>query len=224
MMKNNRATFRQPDFGVNKADLDRANKLYENFYNGTKRSITENPEAKKHFSTFAMISRMVKKDKNDPTDKFILDTVKRFEKDKVHPSIAMQIAEKAQVQAQNMQKLTMIKMIPFFVSFLAIVILGSLTAGVRPWDITSFAVLKFLVPTILLIPVLIWSMRKRSDAKFDMIIINVLLQAASAFASAKAQGKGAVGALQNLGEMRRRSQAMEKSSKKDGKKDSKSKK
>jgi hypothetical protein len=43
----------------------------------------------------------------------------------------------------------------------------------------------------------------------DMLATNIFLQAASAYASAKLQGKGQIAAMQNLEEMRRKAKTME---------------
>lgn len=214
--KKNRATIQRPDFSVSKANQEKAGQIYQNFYNGTKRQLEKN---KGDFSTFSMVKRAIAKDKNDPTDSHILEVIKRFEKDRIHSQVAIQLSETAQGQAQNMQKLTLIKMIPFFVSLLGILVLGTLAAMQKPFDIQSFEVLRFLVPMGILVPVFIWGMMKRGEAKFDMLTVNILLQASSAYAAAKMQGKGSIAAMQNLGEMRRKSKSMEaKTKKKDSKK------
>jgi len=208
--KKNKATIQRPDFTVSKANQEKAGQIYQNFFTGTKRQLEKN---KGNFSTFSMVKRAIAKDKNDPTDAQILDVIKRFEKDKVHSQVAIQLSETAQGQAQNMQKLTLIKMIPFFISLIGILVLGTLAAMQRPFDIQSFEVLRYLIPVGILVPVFIWGMLKRTEAKFEMLTVNILLQASSAYAAAKMQGKGSVAAMQNLGEMRRKSKAMEEKSK-----------
>ncbi len=66
---------------------------------------------------------------------------------------------------------------------------------------------------IFFLPLLIWGIIRRKSAKLDMISINVVLQGATAYASAKMQGKGQIGAMQNLDEMRRKAKSMDKKSK-----------
>lgn len=214
-------TLQRPDMSISKANQEKATQLYNNFFSGIKRQVDKD---KKQFSTFSMLRRMISKDKTDPMDNHILEAVRRLERDKIHSQVALQLSEIAQSQAQNMQKLTLIKMIPFLVSLLGMIILGSLAFSQKPFDIQSFEVLRFLIPMAILVPVFIWGMIKRSSAKLDMLSINILLQASSAYATAKMQGKGAVAAMQNLSEMRRRSKRMEESKKKDSKKNKKSKK
>ena len=72
----------------------------------------------------------------------------------------------------------------------------------------------FTAPLAFFIPLLIWGMNKRKEAKVDMLAINVLMQASSAYSSAKMQGKGSIAAMQNLSEMRTRSKKLEEKNKK----------
>jgi hypothetical protein len=216
--KKSKTTMQRPDFTVSKANQEKAGQIFQNFFSGTKRQLEKDKES---FSSFAMIKRMLSKDKTDPSDNHILEVIKRFEKDKLHSQVAIQFSETAQKQAQNMQKLVLIKMIPFIVSLIGILVFATLTLMQRPLSVTSFETLRFLIPCLLLVPVLIWGSMQRAAAKFDMLSLNILLQASSAYASAKMQGKGAVAAMQNLSEMRRKAKAMDdksKNSKKDKKK------
>lgn len=211
----------QPDFTVSKINREKAEKLFDNFYNGTLREIKRQ---KKAFSSFAMISRMLKKTGDDPTDKAAMEVVSRLERDKVNSQIAIQIAEICQSKAQNLQKVTMIKMIPFFIGIIGVSILGVLAFMAKPLSFDNPDFVKFLIPQVLFVPLLIWGFLRRGEAKFDMITANVVLQGSSAYASAKMQGKGKVGAMQNLQEMKRRAKSVEENQKKEKKKTSKDKK
>jgi hypothetical protein len=71
---------------------------------------------------------------------------------------------------------------------------------------------------ICFIPLFVWGIARRKSAKLDMISINVVLQGATAYASAKMQGKGQIAAMQNLDEMRRKAKSMEKKQKETKKK------
>jgi hypothetical protein len=216
--KKSKTTMQRPDFSVSKANQEKASQIFQNFFTGTKRQLEKD---KASFSSFAMIKRIFSKNKVDPSNNHILEVIKRFEKDKLHSQVAIQLSETAQKQAQNMQKLVLIKMIPFIIASIGFFVFAVLTLMQKPLSITSFETLRFLIPCLLLVPVMIWGSLQRSSAKFDMLSLNILLQASSAYATAKMQGKGAVAAMQNLTEMRRRAKSMDekaKSAKKDKKK------
>ena len=55
----------------------------------------------------------------------------------------------------------------------------------------------------------LWGIIQRKSFKYDMLSASILHQVCSAYAAAKMQGKGAVGAMQNLGEMRIRAKSMQ---------------
>jgi len=209
-MRKNKSVFQQPNMEISKNDMAKSEKLYGNFYEGTRRQVKSNI---KKFSTISMLKNQFSKNKEDASDSIILEVIKRMEKDKLQSTIAMNIAEKCQTQAQNIQKTSLIKMIPFLVALLGIIVCVSLALGVRPLSFTNPSLLMFTAPLIAFIPLLIWGSAKRKDAKVDMLTINILMQASSAFASAKMQGKGAIAAMQNLGEMRTRSKKLEEKNK-----------
>jgi hypothetical protein len=208
--KKNRMLIKQPDFSVSKVNQERATKLFDNFMNATKRNIEKNLQ---EFSTFSAIKRLVKGSKNDPTDAQILEVIKRLDRDKINSQIAIQISEFCQIKAQNLQKITLLKLIPFFIGSLAMIVLTALALTVKPLSISNPEIYKFILPMIFFLPLLIWGIIRRKSAKLDMISINVVLQGATAYASAKMQGKGQIGAMQNLDEMRRKAKSMDKKSK-----------
>lgn len=210
-MRKSKSVFQQPNMDISKNDIAKLDKLYGNFFNGTQRQVKENIS---QFSTFNMLKNQFSKNKqDDPSNELILETVRRMEKDKLQANIAMNIAERCQTQAQNIQKTSLIKMIPFLLAVLGIIICLSLALSQRPLEITNPDLLKFLAPLVLFVPLFFWGSNKRKEAKVDMLSINVLMQSASAYASAKMQGKGAVAAMQNLSEMRTRSKKLEEKNK-----------
>lgn len=212
-MRKNKSVFQQPNMDVSKNDLAKLDKLYVNFYEGSRRQVKENI---KKFSTFAMLkNQFSKKKKEDASDNLILEVVKRMEKDKLQANMALNMAERCQTQAQNIQKTSLIKMIPFLLAVLGIIVCFSLALSVRPLSFTNQSLLMYLAPLVLFVPLFFWGQAKRKDAKVDMLAINILMQAASAYSSAKMQGKGAIAAMQNLGEMRNRSKKLEEKNKKD---------
>jgi hypothetical protein len=213
--KKNRNSIQQPDFSVSKVNQERATKLFDNFMNATKRTIEKNIS---EFSTLSAIKRLLKGSKNDPTDAQILEVIKRLDRDKINSQIAIQISEFCQIKAQNLQKITLLKLIPFFIGSLGLLVLGTLTLMVKPLSFQNPEIYKFLIPMVFFIPLLIWGIVRRKSAKLDMISINVVLQGATAYASAKMQGKGQIAAMQNLDEMRRKAKSMEKKQKETKKK------
>lgn len=213
--KKNRNSIQQPDFSVSKVNQERATKLFDNFMNATKRTIEKNIS---EFSTLSAIKRLLKGSKNDPTDAQILEVIKRLDRDKINSQIAIQISEFCQIKAQNLQKITLLKLIPFFIGSLGLLVLGTLTLMVKPLSFQNPEIYKFLIPMVFFIPLLIWGIARRKSAKLDMISINVVLQGATAYASAKMQGKGQIAAMQNLDEMRRKAKSMEKKQKETKKK------
>jgi len=209
-MKKNKSVFQQPDLSLAKQDTEKADKLFANFYNGCERQIQTDAKA---FSTWSMIQRLIKRNSEDPSNDHIIEVVKRMERDKLTAPIAAHISTQCQTQAQQLQKTSLIKMIPFFLSAIAIIVLTVMIFTVRPLAISNPDLLKFAIPILILIPVFIWGLKSRSQVKIQMLVINILMQASSAYASAKIQGKGTVGALQNLEEMRRRAKSMDQKSK-----------
>ncbi len=214
-MRKNKSVFQRPDFAISKNELDKVDKFYSNFYQGTKRQIQENI---KSFSTIKMLKNRFSKKNDDPSDLHILEIVRRMEKDKLQANIAMNIAEKAQNQAQNMQSSSLIKMIPYLVALLGIIVCISLIVAMRPFELSNPNLIMYSAPLVLFIPLFIWGSKARKDAKVDMLTINMLMQAASAYSSAKMQGKGAVAAIQNLSELRTKSKKIEEKNKKAKKK------
>lgn len=214
-MRKNKSVFQQPNMDISKNDVAKLDKLYGNFYEGARRQVKSNI---KKFSTFSMLKNQFSKKKEDTSDALILEVIKRMEKDKLQANIAINMAEKCQGQAQNIQKTSLIKMIPFLLAVLGIIVSISLALSVRPLSFSNQSLLMYLAPLVLFIPLFFWGSAKRKDAKVDMLAINILMQAASAYSSAKMQGKGAIAAMQNLSEMRTRSKKLEEKNKKAKKK------
>lgn len=223
-MRKNKSAFQQPNMDISKNDVAKLDKLYGNFYEGSRRQVKSNVQK---FSTFSMLKNQFSKNKKeDASDSLILEVIKRMEKDKLQANLALNMAEKCQTQAQNIQKTSLIKMIPFLVASIGIIVCISLALSVRPLSFTNQSLLVYLAPLVLLIPLFFWGQAKRKDAKVDMLAINILMQASSAYSSAKMQGKGAIAAMQNLSEMRTRSKKLEeknKQAKKEAKKQTKKK-
>ena len=205
-MRKNKSVFQQPNLDVNKNDMEKADKLFANFYNATQRQITNNI---KEFSTFNMLKKQFSKDKQDPSEAHVLEIVKRMEKDKLSANIAMNIAERSQNQAQGIQRSSLIKMIPYLVGLLGIIICVSLLIGMRPFKLSNPSLFYYAGPLLFAVPLFIWGFVQRKAAKVEMLAINMLMQAASAYSSAKVQGKGAIAAMQNLSEMKTRSKKLE---------------
>lgn len=209
-VKRNKVSIQQPDLRVSKNNQKKAEDLFDNFLNGIKRELKKDLRS---FSLFASIKRLITKDKTDPASKHVVEVVKRMEKDKMHSQIALQLSETATMQIQNMQKLVLVKMIPFFLSSIGMIICVALASRVRPWDFNNFELQKFLIPLAIILPVFIWSLSKRKEVKVDMLAINILLQSSSAFASAKMTGQGTVAAMLNLEQMKRKAEKLSKKKK-----------
>ncbi len=209
---------RQPDLSISKANEEKGIKVFDNYMNGALRQVSRDAGS---FATWSQVRRLISKTKIDPSEKHIFEIVKRMEKDKVHSQVALQLTEMTTSKAQNLQKLTLIKMIPFFVAVLGLLVLSVLILMARPLEFANPIVQRYLIISVIFIPLFIWGLKRRAEAKMDMIATNVLLQASSAYASAKLQGKGQIAAMQNLEEMRRKAKTMEAKSKKDDKKSEK---
>ncbi|MFN5847429.1 MAG: hypothetical protein ACK43K_02970, partial [Chitinophagales bacterium] len=105
-MKKSQTQFTQPDFSLGRNEQDKAEQLYNNFYQGTRRQIEKDL---KQFSTLNSIKRIFNKTLADPNDGQILEVVKRMEKDKLLAPMAFYIANKCQSQVFNLQKAILIK-------------------------------------------------------------------------------------------------------------------
>ncbi len=206
---------KQPDLSVSKTNEEKGIRLFDNYMNGALRQVARDSGS---FSTWSQIRRLTSKNKIDPSEKHIFEIVKRLEKDKVHAQVALQLSEMSTRKAQGLQQHTLIKMIPFFVAVLGLIVLAVLTLMAKPLAFDNPVVQRYLMISAVFIPLLVWGLRSRSQAKVDMIATNILLQASSAYASAKLQGKGQIAAMQNLDEMRRKAKSMEEKSKKQNKK------
>lgn len=204
--KKNKISLQRPNFSISKINQEKGTQLYTNFLNACKNNLSKNP---KSFSTYEVVKRMITRSKADPTKDFIIEVIRRLEKDKINSEIAMQIAELGQSQAQNLQKVALIRMIPYFLGLLGIIVLASLALSVKPLAFNNPELLKFIIPMFLFIPLFVWGLNKRKEVKFDLLAANIVLQAASAYASAKMQGRGTIAAMQNLEEMRRKAKALQ---------------
>ena len=206
MKQANKVKMQRPDFSVSKNNAEKGYQLVENFLNGAKKSVKEDA---KNFSTISTFTRMLKKDQNDPSDKHVLNAVKRMQQDKLNSQVAMQISQITTERAQSMQMQVLMKMIPFFLGLLGLCVLGALIAFERPFVFDTTAMqIKMSIFTAF-VPVFIWGLARRKEAQLDMLATNIVLQASAAFASAKMQGRGQIGALQNLNEMRVKAKKME---------------
>lgn len=197
---------RQPDLTVSKGDAEKADKLFDNFANGALREVMREARS---FSTWSFVRRLISKNKIDPSEKHIFEIIKRMDKDKIPAPVALHISETATAKMQNLQKITLIKMIPFFVGTLGVLILLGLIFSTKPLSFANPVLLRYLIVLGIMLTLLVWGFLQRKKAKFDMIAGNILLQASSAYASAKFQGKGQIAAMQNLEEMRRKAKTME---------------
>lgn len=220
-VKKNKMSIQSPDLSVSKANQEKAYRLIENFLNGTQRQVQENI---KNYSTLSTIMRFIKKDKSDPSEKQVLEVVKRMERDKLHYQIALQISEITGKQAENWQKAMFFKMIPYFIGLLGVIIISSLILSTKPLSFENPVLIRNLILLLIFTGIFIWGLLKRKLAKVEMLASNILLQAASAYASAKMQGKSHIAAMQNLAEMKRRAKSEDLKAKEKNKKSKEKKK
>jgi hypothetical protein len=196
-MQKNKTSFQRPDLSIDKSSEDKAYQLIDNFANGILRQVKENA---KEFGTIKAIQRFLKQvTSEDPSDKIIYESIKRMDRDKISSQVSLSMSEIAMKRAQNLQKTSIIKMLT--------VVIMSFFSG--PFNFTNPAVIRNLILGLLFIGLIIWGTIQRRATKYSMITASLLHQACSAFASAKLQGKGAVGALQSLAEMRTRAKSMQ---------------
>ena len=78
MQKRSKVSFQMPDLSVSKTNQDKANRLISNFFTATERQVKSNA---RDFSGLAGVIRFIKKDKNDPSEKIVLETVRRMQKE-----------------------------------------------------------------------------------------------------------------------------------------------
>ena len=217
----NKVSMQQQSFAVSRQNQGKAVHLIDNFTNGIKRQVQKNL---KDFSTIATIKRLIQRSELDPSDKHILESIKRMEKDKIHAQVAIEMSEIARNRAEGMQKSTIFKLIPYFIGIAALLVLVGSSFFAQEYSLSDPTIVRNLIILPFAVALLIWGMVQRNKSKVEMVSANILFQAAAAYASAKAQGKGKVGALQNLQEMRMRAknqQAKEQAAKKDNKKEKK---
>ena len=207
-----------PDLSVSKTNQEKANKLISNFLDATERQVKTTA---KDFSGVSSIVRFIKKDKSDPSEKIVLETIRRMQKDKINPQIALQISEATMNKLQNQQKIAIFKMLPFLLGIAGILTMVVLILFAQPFSFDNPLIQKYLLGLAFFLPLLIWGMINRQKVKFDLLSTNILFQASSAYASAKMQGKGEIAALQNLSQMKRMAQKQS-VGKKDKKKSKKS--
>jgi len=206
-MQRTKVSFQRPDLSVDKASEEKAYLLIDNFAKGILRQIKENAG---EYSTLKAIQKFLKKDSSeDPSDKIIFEAIKRMEKDKISSQIALAMSEIAMKRAQNLQKASMIKMIPYLLGLAGILTMLILSFFSGPWSISNPLMIRNLLLSLVFTGLLIWGIIQRRTAKFTLIGASLLHQACSAFASAKIQGKGAIGALQSLNEMRTKAKTMQ---------------
>ncbi len=207
-MKKAKMTIKMPDLSVSKSNQERASKLYANFLASVQKQVTESAA---DFSSLKTVIRMLKKSKQaDPSESHVLDVIRRMQKDKLHSEIALQLSETSATALQNMQKTMLVQMIPYLLGMFATVTIVVLALFVRPFEFNNPSLQRYLIMAVPAIALFVWGLLSRRKLKFDMLSLNILMQASSAFASAKMQGKGEIGALQNLAEMKRRAATAEK--------------
>lgn len=200
-----------PDLSVSKANQDKAYRLIENFLNATEKRVHASISK---FSTFSSLIRLIKKDKTDPSESFVLEVIERMQRDKMHSQVALQISDITMNRLQNLQKAMIFKILPFLLGFLGTSTLVVLILTSQPLSFENPWLARYLIALAVFLPLFIWGSISRSKVKAEMVASNILFQASSAYASAKMQGKGKIGALQNLTEMRRKAKAEEAKSKK----------
>ncbi len=207
-MQRPKSTFQRPDMSISKGAEDKAYQLIENFNNGILRQVKNNAS---EFSTLKTLSRQLKKEEaTDPSDKIIFDSVKRMEKDKVQAQVALAMSQIAERRAQNIQSSSVMKMIPYFIGIaglLTMVIVTFFFSG--DLNFSNPAITRNLIISTVFVALLVWGIIQRKTFKYDILAASILHQVCSSYAAAKMQGKGAVGALQNLEEMRMRAKSMQ---------------
>ena len=207
-MQRAKTTFQRPDLSISKAAEDKAYHLIENFTKGISRQIDNHAS---EFSTFKTLKRQFGKDTSpDPSDKIIFDSVKRMEKDKIQAPVALAMSQIAETKTQNIQKSSLIKMIPYLIGLVGLVTMAVLSFFFSgELSFSNPAIIRNLIISTVFIGLLVWGIIQRKSFKYEILTASMLHQACACYASAKMQGKGAVGALQNLEEMRTRSKAMQ---------------
>lgn len=201
-------TVKMPDLSVSKANQEKASKLYGHFLSSVRGQLLRSAS---EFSTVTTIFRFLAKSKKaDPAEAQVMEVVRRMQRDKIHAEIALQLSETTAHNLQAMQKTVLIQMIPYLLGLLLTITLVVLALLTKPLAFTNPSLQRYLLLLLPAVALFIWGLMARSKMKYDMLALNVLMQASSAYASARMQGKGEIGALQNLAEMKRRAASMEK--------------
>lgn len=155
-MQKNKISFQRPDLSIDKSSEDKAYQLIDNFANGILRQVKENA---KEFGTIKAIQRFLKQvTSEDPSDKIIYESIKRMDRDKISSQVSLSMSEIAMKRAQNLQKTSMIKMIPYLLGLagLLTVIIMSFFSG--PFNFTNPAVLRNLILGVLFTGLIIWEL------------------------------------------------------------------
>lgn len=211
MQQRSQTRMQQPNLSVSKANQDKASRLITNYLKAAEKSVKSNSS---YFSTFTGIKNFISRNKSDPSEKLVLEVVKRMERDKLHSQVALQMTDITMNRVQNMQKTMIFKVIPYLLGFLATGILLTLIFFLEPRTFENPLLLRYIFGLGFALILLAYGAFARNKVKTQMIASNILFQASSAFATAKIQGKGSLGAMQSLGEMKKRAKAEEKKSKK----------
>jgi len=218
-MQRNKTSFQRPNLTIDKGSEEKAYQLIDNFANGILRQVKENG---KEFSTLTAIQRFINKNvSDDPSDRIIYESIKRMDRDRINAQVSLSMSEIAMKRAQNLQKASMIKMIPYLLGLAGLLTIVIMSFFIKPFTLSNPTLIRNMILGTVFLGLLIWGIIQRRSAKFSLVTASLLHQACSAFASAKLQGKGAAGAMQSLSEMRIKAksmQAKEKASKKAEKK------
>ena len=211
MQQRTQTKMQRPDLSVSKANQDKASRLIGNYLNATEKTVKANSS---DFSMFTSLWNMITRKNLDPSEKHVLEIVKRMEKDKLHSQVALQITDITMNRVQNMQKAMIFKVIPYLLGIVATGVLLVLIFMAEPRTFENPLIQKYLLGLVFSLILLGYGAMSRNKVKTEMIASNLLFQASSAFATAKMQGKGSLGAMQSLAEMKKRAKSEEKKSKK----------
>ncbi len=203
-------TMKMPSLAVSKANQEKATKVYGHFLSSTRAQLIHSSS---QFSTLATVMRFLRKSPVDPAQTQVLETLRRLQKDKIHAEIALQFSELASSSLQNLQKTLIIQMLPYLLGLISTIVFAILALSTRPLLFSNPDLIRNLIFLGVSLVLLVIGSRSRVKSKFDILALNILMQASSAYASAKLQGKGEIAAMQNLAEMKRRASAAAKKKK-----------
>ena len=179
---------------------EKSKQIINNYLIHTKKYILDH---KKEFSSWTTIyHKFIKKDNVDPAFDYAKEIIKRFEKDKVSPQIAIGMSEVLMPQMQNMRKEIIFMALPLVIGFILLIAFSILFSFTRPFLLNNPFLISYLIGIFISSVIFGYGVYSRRKAKIKTLSNTILFQAVTAYTAAKMQGQGSFGAFRILEEMK----------------------